>query len=259
MSRVEHIGDATLYLGDCRDVIPTLSGVDTVITDPPYGIVNKFGPQNRRDGTRVLQFPYDTLGDNEKIVTNLSDACSLAQSFFVFCGSSQISHIETRLQDRFTVKSAVWIKACPPPAMPGNWWPSGFEYALFGYRQGAPFFDVDTRRSNVFYTDTYRFGIRTEEKVDHPTQKWLPLIKRIVVSVAPADGTVLDLYLGSGTTGVACARLGRKFIGIEIHEPYFDIACRRIEEAYRQPDMFVAQPPPARVNLDLFQKDPAHD
>jgi DNA modification methylase len=73
-----------------------------------------------------------------------------------------------------------------------------------------------------------------------------------VVTRAPA-GTVADCFMGSGTTGVACARLGRKFVGIEIHEPYFNIACRRIEQAQRQKDLFIHAPPVATAQTaDLF-------
>lgn len=238
MPIIETIGDATLYLGDCRDILPTLGPVDAVVTDPPYGIINRFGVQNKKNGVRRLQFDWDNYLNNDDIIGAIVDAVRKAPSFFVFCGMSQISHIEATLIGDFTVKPAVWIKACPPPALSGNWWPSGFEFALYGYRTGAWFGDDDSSRVNVFYTDTYRHSIRANEKVDHPTQKWLPLMEKIVSSVVPSSGICLDPFMGSGTTGVACAKLGRKFIGIEIEPKYFDIACRRIEDAQRQGDFF---------------------
>jgi site-specific DNA-methyltransferase (adenine-specific) len=240
--RKEVIGDCTLYLGDCLDVLPHIAPVDAVVTDPPYGIHNQFGSQAKKDGKRTLQFAWDGPQTNETVFSALSMAGDLAPAFFTFCGVSQVSHIETRLMDRFTVKPAVWIKSCPPPAMPGNWWPSGFEYALYGYRQGAYFDDTDTKRSNVFYSDTYRAGIRASEKVAHPTQKWLPLMERIVASMVPENGTALDVFMGSGTTGVACVRQGRAFFGIEVNPGYFDIACDRIRRAYAEPTMFVVAP-----------------
>lgn len=237
------IGDCRLLLGDSLEILPLLGKVDAVVTDPPYGIIPQFGVQNKKNGVRNLQFAWDGVHVNDTVIAALAAAGGLAQSFFTFCGTSQVSLIEAALTGEFTVKPAVWIKACPPPAMPGNWWPSGFEYALYGYRPGAPFADTDTSRSNVFYSDTYRHGIRADEKVAHPTQKWLPLIERIVRSVVPPDGTALDVFMGSGTTGVACVKLGRKFIGIEIDEGYFTIACDRIRKAYAQPDMFVPRAP----------------
>jgi DNA modification methylase len=87
------------------------------------------------------------------------------------------------------------------------------------------------------------------ECVDHPTQKPLSLIGQLV------EGTrdvILDPFMGSGTTGVACARLGRRFIGCEIEPRYFDIACRRIEQAQRQPDLFIAPVRAAATTRDMF-------
>ena len=79
-------------------------------------------------------------------------------------------------------------------------------------------------------------------QVDHPTQKPLGLISWNIDRTVAPDALALDPFMGSGTTGVACAKLGRRFIGIEIEPKYFDIACRRIEAAYRQADLFIKQP-----------------
>jgi site-specific DNA-methyltransferase (adenine-specific) len=81
-----------------------------------------------------------------------------------------------------------------------------------------------------------------EAGIDHPCPKPVAWMRWIVERASLPGETVFDPFMGSGTTGVACAKLGRKFIGIEIEPKYFDIACRRIEQAYAQPDMFVAQP-----------------
>lgn len=252
--RKEVIGDCTLYLGDCLEVLPTLGKVDALVTDPPYGIINQFGSQAKKDGKRTLQFAWDGPQVNETVIAAVAKAGELASSFFCFCGTSQISYLELELGKRFTVKPAVWIKACPPPSMPGNWWPSGFEYALYGYTPGAHFGDDDTKRSNVFYTDTYRAGIRAAEKVAHPTQKWLPLMERIVASIVPENGTALDVFMGSGTTGVACVRQGRSFVGIELNPEYFEIACDRIRRAYAEPTMFLASRAPQPEQLSILDE-----
>lgn len=236
--RVETIGRATLYLGDCREVLPRIEAVDALVTDPPYAIRNNFGKQHKLDGKRTLQFDWDGANTRDETVEAIFAAGQLAKSFFVFCGASQVSFFELALEQRFTVKPACWIKACPPPAMPGNWWPSGFEFALYGYTPGAPFNDADPKRRNVFYSDTYRAGIRADEKVNHPTQKWLPLMREIVTAIVPAGGSCLDPFMGSGSTGVAAMIEGRSFIGIERDPSYFDIAVRRIEDAQRQGDLF---------------------
>ena len=180
---------------------------------------------------------------------NRTIAIVRAASFFTFCGLSQATLIADMAGDEgFTAKPAVWVKECPPPAGLGNWWPSGMQMAVYGYKSGAYFNDTDPRRSNVFVADAYRFG--QPGKVDHPTQTPLVLMERFVRAMVPPSGFALDPFMGSGTTGVACAKLGRAFIGVEREEKYFDIACRRIEAAYRQPDLFVSRPEPKPTKAD---------
>lgn len=240
--RIEQIGDATLYLGDCLEILPTLGKVDAVVTDPPYGIPHKFGVNQGR-GKRTLQFTWDGDHVTDAVIRACGISAALADTQFWFCGLHQASYLADCLMDAgMTPKPAAWVKECPPPAGFGNWWPSGYEIAVYSYRSGAWFGDNDPHRCNVFYADSYRHG--QPGKVDHPTQKPLGLISRIVKSMVAPDATCLDPFMGSGTTGVACAKLGRKFIGIELEPKYFDIACRRIEAAYKQPDFFVAPPAP---------------
>jgi DNA modification methylase len=99
-----------------------------------------------------------------------------------------------------------------------------------------------TNRSGALREFTYR---KTNAEMEHPTQKPLKLMEWCL-SFLPDAETILDPFMGSGTTGVACAKLGRKFIGIELEPKYFDIACKRIEDAYKQPDMFVGPPKKAQ-------------
>lgn len=255
--RVEHIGGATLYLGDCREILPMLNGVDAVVTDPPYGIPHKFGIQkNSGKGVRRLQFDWDGPGVPEAVFAAVDMTAGLGMAHFWWCGLHQASGIADKLMDAGMVpKPASWVKECPAPAGFGTWWPSGFEIGVYAYRTGAWFGDTDRKRSNVFTADSYRHG--QPGKVDHPTQKPLGLMERICSAVVPPDGTALDPFMGSGTTGVACVKFGRSFIGIEIEPKYFDIACRRIEDAQRQADLFIERPRiPDCYNqpiVDLFQ------
>ena len=236
------IGDAQLYLADCMDVLPTLGKVDAVITDPPYGIPHNFGTQVQKDGSRrTLEFAWDGNAINASVMEACAIAARLADAQFWFCGLTQASHIAEALRSAgMTDKMAAWVKKCPPPAMPGNWWPSGYEIAVYAYRSGAWFGDKDPKRCNVFYSDSYRHGQPGKE--DHPTQKPLGLVTRLVSALCRPAGSAIDPFMGSGTTGVAAIQLGRKFIGIEREPKYFDIACKRIEQAVAQGQLFAPAP-----------------
>ena len=233
------IGDATLYLGDCMEVLPTLGKVDAVITDPPYEIKNKFGTSSMY-GTRVMQFHFDTEGITEQIVfPALKIAFEKSNSFHVFCDPEQYAGIANAARlNGMTPKPWAKAKLCAPPPMPGNWWPSSFELAIYGYQTGAYFGDTSGTRKNLMTFDSYRHGIRASEKVDHPTQKWLPMIAYLVQTIVPPNGCALDPFMGSGTTGVAAVQMGRKFLGIEREPKYFDIACERIQKAVNQGQLF---------------------
>lgn len=238
------IGDATLYLADCLQVLPALGRADVVISDPPYEIQQKAGISTLH-GSRVMQFAFDRPGVTDEVVMPaLSAAFALCDSFHVFCDPEQYKRIAdaARLAG-MTPKPWAKQKLCAPPPMPGNWWPSGFELACFGYKPGAYFGDDSGTRKNIMVFDSYRHGIRASEKVAHPTQKWLPMVAYLVQTLIPPGGSCLDPFMGSGTTGVAAVQLGRKFVGIESNAAYFDIACERIEQAYAQGQLFAPEQP----------------
>lgn len=234
----------TLFKGDCLAVLPTLleASVDAVVTDPPYGIWNNFGvhrstKSGKSSGVRTMRFEWDTARDVPGALRLAFGLCRVTASAFVFTGFDSAEHTRDELRAAdFTVKPACWVKKCPPPPGRGNWWPSGFELAFYGYRNSPPFYDSDVKRSNVFVYDSYRHG--QHGKVGHPTQKPLRLIERIVRSIVSPSGLVLDPFLGSGTTAVACLRTGRQCVGIELEEKYCAIAVERIEReiaALKQP------------------------
>ena len=240
MSRIEVIGNATLYLGDCRDILPTLAKVDAVITDPPYGIVAKFGSTRGNQGTRTMQWAWDDQQTHEMLRTALDMAVAILHrpgNAFAFCGydTAEIPRDVFR-EAGMTAKPWCWIKECPPPPAPGNRWPSGFELACHAFDSGAYFGDKNPARRNVMTADSLRAG--NSEREGHPTQKPLKVMTHIVEALCKPGRTVLDPFMGSGTTGVACINLGRNFIGIEREPQYFNIACRRIEDAQRQQRLF---------------------
>lgn len=245
------IGDARLYLGDCRTILPALGKVDAVVTDPPYSISlegssGSFTRLNNK-GTRSLSF-FEGDTDWPAMTATVLERISLSLelnplSVYCWCGHRQFGPlIELLERAEYSTRFLVWSKKCPAPAPPRSGWQSGAELCVYGYKPGRRF--ADGMFNNVFVADSYRFG--QPGKVDHPTQKPMDVtVPPINVSTCRGD-LVLDPFMGSGTTGVACAKLGRKFIGIEIEPKYFDIACKRIEKAYAQGDMFIERPAPAK-------------
>lgn len=202
----EVIGGCTLYLGDCREILPLLPKVDAVVTDPPYGIGFAAQPTKwqRRAGHAAEAW------DDEIVDIDLRSA-----------GRDQIiwggNHYELPPARGWLS----WFKPDAPPSM------GHFELAWTSL-------DRPTRQLMC------SIGATNAERVGHPTQKPLAVMRWSLAQL-PEASTILDPFMGSGTTGVACVKLGRKFIGIEIEEKYFNIACRRIREAYAQPDFFVEQ------------------
>jgi len=213
--RVETIGNAVLYMGDCREVLPTLGRVDAVVTDPPYGIkwdgrvsVGKNGHGNT--AARALHYGVTIKGDD----TPFDPAPWIGYPQVILWGCN---HFAARLPVGTTL---VWIKR-----MDGGFGSFLSDAEVAWKKDGH---GVYCRR------DTSLMGETLERA--HPTQKPVGIMEWCV---GMTDGIVLDPFMGSGTTGVACARLGRRFIGVELEPKYFDIACRRIEQAQRQADLFI--------------------
>lgn len=245
--------------GDCREVLPSMPGdsVSAIVCDPPYGIINKFGEihtrkgygDGRANGTRKLQFAWDTPDVREKVSEAIRLACAVCMrsaAIWMFCGFDHASMWAEVARNRgFSVKPAAWMKEYPAPAGHGNWWPSAFELAFYGYRNSPWFGDGAVDRCNVFWSDSYRHGM--PGKVNHPTQKPLGLMGKLVSAIVPPGGICLDMFAGSGSTGVACLQTGRRFIGIEIDPTYADIARRRIANAM---PLFAA--PPVAEQPGLF-------
>lgn len=211
--RVETIGLATLHLGDARDIVPTLGGYSALISDPPYGM--SFRSNHRQEQHEVIA--------NDETDELLQWACRLepTHSAYVFC----------RWDNLFAVpkpRSVItWVK--------NNWSMGDLDHEHARQTEMALFYpgpnhDFPSGRP----TDMIRAPRTGNEH--HPTEKPVDLMG---VVIGWTRGLILDPFMGSGTTGVAAARSGRPFVGIEIHEPYFDIACRRIEQAQRQGDFFV--------------------
>jgi site-specific DNA-methyltransferase (adenine-specific)/modification methylase len=217
MSRVTNvrvIGDATLYLGDCLDILPTLPRVDAVITDPPYGI----GESSKKVASRgKLAAPKDYGDfdwDKSPPEKSLIDAIRNASTWQAFFGGNYFELPPTSCW-------LVWDK------LNGDNDFADCELAWTNWPKAV-------RRIQWRWNGMIRQG---NEERSHPTQKPLAVMSW-VIGLCPKADIILDPFMGSGTTGVAAAQMGRKFIGIEQEPKYFDIACERIERAYAQGTLF---------------------
>lgn len=208
--RVEQIGDATLYLGDCMEILPTLGRVDAVITDPPYGI----GANKQTLGSGKKEF--ERGGNWDDCVPDIKTWLSVAETC-CFWGGNYFSD-----QLPPTNHWLIWHKK----------------------NDGLSFSECEMAWTNfgkqVRHLSHHWSG---EEKL-HPTMKPLAVMAWSI-DQAGNPQTILDPFMGSGTTGVAAIKMGRKFIGIEREPKYFDIACKRIEQASAQGSLLPPEPPQA--------------
>ena len=226
----------TIYHGDCRDVLPSISG-DIVVTDPPYSLSVDSDHENRRGkGTRRLDFfPGDQNWDEmtSTVLESLSliDATDRVRSIYAWCGHRQFGPIVAFLESNgWQTRFLVWRKKCPVPAPPGVGWNSGAELCVYGFRPGR-LWNWETGkepRSNVIDADSYRHG--QPGKVDHPTQKAPVLMSLPILSSCPVGGVVVDPFMGSGTTLRAAKDHGFSAIGIEVEERYCEIAAKRLAQ-----------------------------
>ncbi len=249
-------GGVKLFNCDCLEWLPTLEAgsVDLVVTDPQYGVSmpGVCHTKGGRKGSRNFDFFHnDTYAEASKLAKS---AIALAEPLLAKHGSGYawVSHrlfaaltidIETR---GWTTRFLTWEKLHPCPPPPGSGWPSAVELCLYWFRSGRRWAHDGRNypRSNGIRADSYRYG--QLGKVDHPTQKPLECVTPLILASSLPGDLVLDCFLGSGTTGVACVRLGCRFLGCEIDRRYFDIACKRIDAAIDAQALFHPEPPAVR-------------
>lgn len=246
--RKEVIGDCVLYQGDCREVMPTLGKVDHVFSDPPYGVhathQNHLSKIILRDGTSAgKSLDFDGISGSE-LVKFASMACDMAHRWVVFSCEWKDAHL---LDDAgLLIRLGIWRKPDGAPQFTGDRPGTGWEAIAICHRTGRKRWNGGGKHAVWQFPKGHNDG--------HPTQKPVSLLSAWVRDFSDAGEAILDPFMGSGTTGVACVKLGRKFIGIELDPDYFEIACKRIRDAYAQPDMFVEQPKqcaPVQEGLDL--------
>lgn len=253
MSRVETIGDATLYMGDCREILPTITGVDCVCTDPPYRVTSGgFGALEGGFGGWIKD-SYDNKGAIVECDIEWKDWLSLIGPCLVSDAQVYIFSNDRNLQiARESAEAAglvfhrllVWDKRA---ALPNRWYQQTCEFVLF-MRKGKAFQIADPSSKALQ-------SIFQRDESEHPTEKPVPLCRLYIENSTKRSGLVMDPFLGSGTTGVAAIEAGRRFVGIELTQKWFDVACRRIERAASQPRLFNEPVPPA-AQLSMLDEKP---
>lgn len=235
--RKEIIGAATLYLGDCREILPTLPKVDAVITDPPYGQaykVNTFHKGGTRDnavvqrnGTTLMVRPnVHAEIDGDDAPFDPSHLVGLAPIALIW-GSHKFGHRLPR------GRTLVWDKV-PTGKVRSQ---GDGETAWTNVNPDGPLRIFRLLWDGLCVGEGARHEVTAGQKRHHPMQK-PELLMRWCIQQAGTPGSILDPYMGSGSTGVAAMQMGLEFIGIESVSAYFDIACRRIEDALRQERLF---------------------
>lgn len=218
------IGRATLYLGDCRDILPTLGEVDAVVTDPPYGLGGSSGTINTERAKAIYaNDASDTLADvRECYVPAIKAALALAKRGAVTPGTPH----------SFEYPKPDDIAAIIQPCVHGmsKWGRPTWQPALL--------YGKDPRSGLTIQPLTVTISQHPDRDTGHPCPKPLATMQWMVDRASLEGETILDPFMGSGTTGIAAVQMQRDFIGIEREPSYFDIACRRIEDAQRQGSLF---------------------
>jgi len=222
------IGDAELWLGDCREVLPMIGRVDAVVTDPPYGI----------------GFHYESYDDTRENLVALIESvfprlAALSENIFCLCGPTQIG----------LYPQPEWVGCIT--------WDTTGTSGKYGYNQWTPLLcygkDLEGfgNVNGVTKSDTLRIhgggGVgfqRSKCEQAHPCPKPLKLMELVINRFTKRGGTVMDPFMGSGTTGVACINQGRRFFGIEKEPKYFEISCKRIAHAVEHSKQRLFEPEP---------------
>jgi site-specific DNA-methyltransferase (adenine-specific) len=246
----EIIGNAELYLGDCLEILPTLPKVDAVITDPPYE------EEAHSTGRRVLthgrdlgrarsvdphKLPFDAISDQLRQEFARKSIQRCGGWILAFCQAEAVNDWRRAMTEQGASwrRAMVWIKPDSAPQISGDRPAQGYESIATAWcGQGRSSWNGGGKRG-VFTFTKHDPGFGHGGAInEHPTQKPVALMNELVNLFSNKGDLILDSFMGSGTIGVACMNLGRKFIGIEIEPKYFEIACERIEQAQKQLRLF---------------------
>jgi len=253
--------DVAIYLGDCLDVLPTLEGVDHVISDPPYEDETHKANEKHSDsrsmrkdgGNEFKAFGFDginqTRADVAQVVVKVSAGWAI-----LFCLAEGVRAWRDDLQAAKAKWDTVlfWVKPDAAPGFNGQGAARGAECAVTawcgtGYRS----WNRGGKRG------IYMHNVNTNRQGEHPTEKPLPLMSELIGDFTQPGQLVCDPFMGSGTTGVACVKLGRRFVGIERDPTWFDLSRRRLEKAIKETDSDMFSPPTTGKQAFMFSTDEA--
>lgn len=209
----------TLHHASCADILPTLeaNSVEMVLTDIPYGEVNRAS-----SGLRELnKGAADVVTFDLRLA--IREAVRVAKgSVYIFCGIEQVSEIRKQMVEQgLSTRLVIWEKTNPSPMNGDKLWLSGIECCVFGRKANATF-------NRHCKNTVFRFPSGQSKR--HPTEKPVPLLEELITASTNEGDTVLDFTMGSGSTGEACLKHKRKFIGVELDETYFVLARNRLED-----------------------------
>jgi site-specific DNA-methyltransferase (adenine-specific) len=221
MKKIE-IGNAILYLGDCAEILPTLGQFDALVTDPPYGI--DYDPKTHKN--------YDGSDNNLEKIINDEKEMDLTFLFKVNCQKIVWGAENFYKQLPHRGRWICWHKRSDT-TKPNSMFSGDFELAWMDKDNGFyKYFQLV--HGGVINADSIKGN---NEKRYHPTQKPIKLME-FCISLLNENNVICDPFMGSGTTGIASVNMKKQFIGIEKDQKYFDIACKRIEDAQRQVTLF---------------------
>ncbi len=242
------IGKSTLYCGDCLEIMPILEDVNHVITDPPYEeeahtkerrLLSKGQDGGRARRVDVLPIDFDKMdeclrGEVSQHIIRLCQGWSL-----IFCQVEAVHLWMNTMAGAKYKRTGIWVKPDGAPQFTGDRPGMGYESIVMHWHGDG--------RSK--WNGGGKHGVFTHSKSDpgyghgglkneHPTKKPLALMQQLVAMFTNPGDTVFDPFMGSGSTGIACQILGRKFIGIEKNPTYFHAACERLQHESDQMKLF---------------------
>lgn len=229
-----------LRCGDCLEVLKDIpdKSIDLVVTDPPYIL--------ETDGAGMFGKKADNYGGERYVMKNidfmkngisnevLDEICRVMKkiNIYIWCSQKQLPiFYEYFVKNKKCNWNIIcWHKSNPTPTC-GNKYLSDTEYCLFFREKGVKVYGEYTTKRTYYVTTK---NLKDKKKYNHPTIKPVDIIENLIINSSQENDTILDCFMGSGTTGVVCKKLNRNFIGIEIDENYFNIAKKRIEEIYKR-------------------------